>query len=157
MKSAGVITILTVDDHPIIRDAIAGAVKDEADMSIVGEAQNGADAIEALRRHRPDITLLDLRMPLMNGTEALKTILGEFPSARIIILTTYEGDVHAARALRAGARVICSRVCSGAICSKPFGRFTRASDASRLKSRREWLSISIRTLFRTAKLRCSGW
>jgi DNA-binding NarL/FixJ family response regulator len=97
------IRILTVDDHPLLRDGIAGLIADEADMLLVGEAPNGRDAIEQFRRLRPDVTLMDLQMPEMNGLDALTAIRAEFPEARIIVLTTYTGDVQIMRALKAGA------------------------------------------------------
>ena len=104
MQTTKEISVLAVDDHPMIREGIAGAVNLEADMKLVGEATNGQEAIEAFRKLQPDITLLDLQMPVMSGTEALKIIRSEFPLARIIVLTTYDGDVHASRALLAGAQ-----------------------------------------------------
>ena len=97
------IRILTVDDHPLLRDGIAGLIADESDMALVGEAANGRDAIEQFRRLHPDVTLMDLQMPEMNGLDALTAIRTEFPQARIIVLTTYTGDVHIVRALKAGA------------------------------------------------------
>jgi len=98
------IRILAVDDHPLLRQGIAGLIADEPDMTLVAEAANGREAIQQFRTHRPDITLMDLQMPEMNGLDAMATILGEFPDARIIVLTTYAGDVQALRALKAGAR-----------------------------------------------------
>lgn len=98
------ITILTVDDHPLLREGIAALVADATDMILVGEATNGREAIHQFRAHRPDITLMDLQMPEMNGLDATIAIRGEFPDARIIVLTTYAGDVQARRALQAGAR-----------------------------------------------------
>jgi DNA-binding NarL/FixJ family response regulator len=97
------IRILTVDDHPLLRDGIAGLIADESDMVLVGEAANGRDAIEQFRRLHPDVTLMDLQMPEMNGLDALTAIRAEFPDARVIVLTTYTGDVHIMRALKAGA------------------------------------------------------
>lgn len=97
------IRILTVDDHPVLREGIAAILATEADMSLVAEAGNGHEAIEQFRTHRPDITLMDLQMPVMSGGEAILAIRGEFPDARIIVLTTYSGDVQAERALKAGA------------------------------------------------------
>ena len=88
------IRILTVDDHPLLRDGIAGLIADESDMVLVGEAANGREAIEQFRRLHPDVTLMDLQMPEMNGLDALTAIRTEFPQARIIVLTTYTGDVH---------------------------------------------------------------
>jgi DNA-binding NarL/FixJ family response regulator len=98
------IRILTVDDHPILRQGIAALIQDESDMTLVAEAANGREAIQQFRTHQPDVTLMDLQMPEMNGLDALIAIRGEFPEARIIVLTTYTGDVQATRALKAGAR-----------------------------------------------------
>jgi len=97
------IRILCVDDHPLVRDGIASAIQQQGDMELVAEAGNGLDAVTAFRHHRPDVTLLDLRMPRMNGLEASAAIRGEFPNARIVILTTYSGDIQASRALQLGA------------------------------------------------------
>jgi DNA-binding NarL/FixJ family response regulator len=98
------IRILAVDDHPLIRQGIAGLVAVQSDMTLVGEASNGRDAIQQFRAHRPDVTLMDLQMPEMSGVDAIIAIRNEFPEARIIVLTTYTGDVQILRALRAGAR-----------------------------------------------------
>jgi DNA-binding NarL/FixJ family response regulator len=100
----GPIRILAVDDHPLIRQGIAGLLATEADMNLIAQAANGCEAIQQFRRHRPDITLMDLQMPEMNGLDAIIAIRAEFPEARIIVLTTYAGDVQALRALKAGAR-----------------------------------------------------
>ena len=97
------IKILTVDDHPILREGIASIIQGEKDMVVVGEASNGREAIEVFRVKRPDVTLMDLQMPDLNGIDAIATIRQEHPQARIIVLTTYEGDVLARRALKAGA------------------------------------------------------
>jgi DNA-binding NarL/FixJ family response regulator len=98
------IRILSVDDHPLIRQGIAGLLATQADMNLVAQAANGREAIQEFHRHRPDITLMDLQMPEMNGLDAIIAIRGEFPEARIIVLTTYAGDVQALRSLKAGAR-----------------------------------------------------
>ena len=98
------IRILVVDDHPIVREGIAGLVGVQADMTLVAQAGNGRDAIQQFRTHRPDVTLMDLQMPEMNGLDALIAIRTEFPEAKVIVLTTYEGDVHILRALKAGAQ-----------------------------------------------------
>ena len=98
------IRILAVDDHPLLREGIAVIVADQSDMTIVAEASNGHEAIQQFRTHRPDVTLLDIQMPEMNGLDALIAIRNEFPEARVIILTTYSGDVQVLRALKSGAR-----------------------------------------------------
>jgi len=98
------IRILAVDDHPLVREGISGLVAGQSDMSVVAEATNGREAIKQFRAHRPDVTLMDLQMPEMNGLDAIIAIRGEFSEARIIVLTTYAGDVQALRAIKAGAR-----------------------------------------------------
>jgi DNA-binding NarL/FixJ family response regulator len=98
------IRILTVDDHALLREGIAALVADQKDMRIVAEASNGRDAIEQFRLHNPDVSLMDLQLPDMNGTDAMIAIRSEFPDARVVILTTYSGDVQVSRALKAGAR-----------------------------------------------------
>src|SRR5712671_546558 len=98
------IRLLCVDDHPLLREGIAALVNAECDMKLVAEATNGQDAIEKFRLHRPDVTLMDLQMPALNGIEAIIAIRSEFPKARIIVLTTYTGDAQVLRALKAGAR-----------------------------------------------------
>ena len=97
------IRILVVDDHPVLRDGVAAIVQNQADMEMVGEARNGEEAVERFRELRPDVTLMDLQMPGMNGVDAIAAIQTEYPGARIIVLTTYAGDVQAVRALKAGA------------------------------------------------------
>jgi DNA-binding NarL/FixJ family response regulator len=101
---SGVIRIFAVDDHPLFRRGIAAVVAEEPDMELVAEASSGEEAVEKFRAHRPDVTLMDLRMPGLNGIETMTRILSEFPDARIIVLTSYHGDAQVLRALRAGAR-----------------------------------------------------
>lgn len=103
-NNRNVIRIMAVDDHQIFREGVAGLLEDEDDMQLVAEASNGLEAIKQFRVHRPDITLMDLDMPQMNGLEALIAIRSEFPQAKIIVLTITSGDVQAHRALKAGAR-----------------------------------------------------
>ena len=98
------IRLLAVDDHPIVRRGIALLLSTESDLELVAEAANGREAIQQFRVHRPDVTLMDLQMPEMSGVDAISAIRGEFPDARIIVLTTYAGDVQALRAMQAGAR-----------------------------------------------------
>ena len=98
------IRILSADDHPLLRYGIATLVGAEPDMELVAQASTGQEAIEQFRLHQPDVTLMDLQMPGMNGIEAMIGIRSEFPNARIIVLTTYAGDVQVTRALKAGAR-----------------------------------------------------
>lgn len=97
------IRVLSVDDHPIIRDGIKFAIESQPDMIVIAEAANGKQAVEEYLRHRPDVTLMDLQMPVMNGIEATIAIRRIAPAARVLVLTTYSGDVQAARALEAGA------------------------------------------------------
>lgn len=99
----GVIRILTVDDHQLLREGIAAVLATQEDMILIGQAGNGHEAVESFRRLRPDVTLMDLRMPDMSGIEAISAIRREFANARIIVLTTYAGDAQAAAALKAGA------------------------------------------------------
>jgi DNA-binding NarL/FixJ family response regulator len=99
-----VIRVLSADDHPLMRGGIAALIGNQTDMEVVAEASDGREALEQFREHRPDITLMDLQMPRMNGIDAIGAIRAEFPEARIIILTTHAGDVQVSRALRAGAR-----------------------------------------------------
>jgi DNA-binding NarL/FixJ family response regulator len=98
------IRILAVDDHALLRKGLAAVISAEPDMNLVAEASNGEDGVEKFRTHRPDVVLMDLQMPVLNGIEATIRILSEFPDARIIVLTTYSGDAQVLRALRAGAR-----------------------------------------------------
>ena len=98
------IRILAVDDHPVFREGIAGLLADQGDMTLVGQATNGREAIEQFRAYRPDVTLMDIQMPELNGLDATIAIRNEFPQARIIVLTTYSGDAQALRALKAGAQ-----------------------------------------------------
>jgi DNA-binding NarL/FixJ family response regulator len=97
------IRVLSVDDHPMLLDGIAALIASQPDLEMVGEASDGREAVEKFRKHRPDITLMDLQMPEMNGIDAIGAIRAEFPEARIIVLTTYAGDVQVTRALKAGA------------------------------------------------------
>jgi len=98
------IRILAVDDHALVRQGIAALVSTEPDLMLVGEAANGREAIQQFRKHRPDVTLMDLQMPEMTGLDAINAIRGEFPDAKIIVLTTYQGDVQILRALKSGAQ-----------------------------------------------------
>jgi DNA-binding NarL/FixJ family response regulator len=99
-----VIRVLCVDDHPLLREGIAALIGNQSDMEVIAEASNGREALDLFRTHRPEITLMDLQMPELNGIDAISAIRGEFPEARIIVLTTHAGDVQVSRALKAGAR-----------------------------------------------------
>jgi DNA-binding NarL/FixJ family response regulator len=96
--------VLVADDHPVVRSGLAAVLAQQADLELVAEAENGERAVALYREHRPDVCLMDLRMPVMDGVEAIRTITTEFPDARILALTTYEGDADIRRALEAGAR-----------------------------------------------------
>jgi DNA-binding NarL/FixJ family response regulator len=98
------IRVLCVDDHPLMREGIAAMIRDQPDLRLVAEAASGGEAIRRHREHRPDVTLMDLRLPDMSGIEAVIAIRAEHPEARVLMLTTFEGDMDIQRALRAGAR-----------------------------------------------------
>src|SRR5262245_38789651 len=122
MKDGGRINILSVDDHEVVREGIAALLSNEADTAVVAEASNGHEAIEQFRNHRPDITLMDLQMPIMNGAEAITAIRKGFPNARIIVLTTYRGDAQAVRA-KLALRDIFSKACFARNWLRQFGLF----------------------------------
>ena len=140
------IRILTVDDHALLREGIAALVNAEPDMELVAEAADGEEAIEQFRRHRPDITLMDIQMPSMNGTEAIGRIRNEFPNAKIIVLSTYSGDVQVLRAIKAGAR---GYIVKGHVHRELFQTrsavFMPGTSESRPRLLRNWLS-TLRTM-----------
>lgn len=103
MSEQGRIRVLVVDDHPMMRDGIASTLRTQPDMEVCGEAANGTEAVEQFARLRPDVTLLDISMPEMDGLKALAAIRADHPEAKVVVLTTYKGDVLAIRALKAGA------------------------------------------------------
>ena len=104
VDSAGRIRVLVADDHPVVRTGLAAVIAQEQDLLLVAEAEDGARAVALFREHRPDVVVMDLRMPLMDGIQAIRTLTAEFPGARILAMTTYEGDADIRRALDAGAR-----------------------------------------------------
>jgi DNA-binding NarL/FixJ family response regulator len=131
----GPIRILAVDDHALLRKGIAAILASQPDIILVAEASNGREAVDQYRTHRPDITLMDLQMPAMNGLDAMVTILAEFPDARIIVLTTYVGDIQILRALKGGARgyllkTTLDRELLETICAVHSGRKMISAEAS---------------------------
>src|SRR5499427_1884825 len=135
MSAGEPIRILTVDDHPLFRNGIAALLATQPDMSLVAEASNGREAVAQFRAHQPDITLMDLQMPEMNGLDALTVIRSEFPEARIIMLTTYRGDVQVLRAMQVGARAyllknLLDKELLGTIRAVHAGKRTLSAEAS---------------------------
>jgi DNA-binding NarL/FixJ family response regulator len=104
MKEQSVIRVLSVDDHPLLHEGIAALINNQPDMTLVAEAFNGTDALKQFRQYLPDVTLMDLRLPDISGIDSMISILREFPAARVIMLTMFEGDVEIRRALESGAR-----------------------------------------------------
>jgi DNA-binding NarL/FixJ family response regulator len=104
MANLNAIRILSVDDHPLLREGIAALIGNQPDMELIGEAASGTEAIQEFRKHQPDVTLMDLRLPDISGIDAMIAIRAEFPNARIVMLTTFEGDIQIQRALQTGAR-----------------------------------------------------
>ena len=128
------IRVLAVDDHPLLREGIAAVIDGEDDIELVAEATTGQEAIELFRIHRPDVTLMDLQMPGMNGIDTISAIRSEFSSARFIVLTTYQGDVQALRAVRQAPWDIFSRICCAKSCWIQSERSTPAGGAFHPKS-----------------------
>ncbi len=104
MTTESQIRVLSVDDHPLLREGLAAIINNQRDMLLVAQASNAQEAIQQYRKHRPDVTLMDLRLPDKSGIDAMIAVRAEFPEARVIMLTTFEGDVELQRALEAGAR-----------------------------------------------------
>src|SRR5262249_18402633 len=104
MTNANCIRVLSIDDHPLVREGIGAMISGQADMWLAGTASNGSEGIQAFRALRPDVTLMDLSLPDLNGVDVMIAIRSEFPDAQIIVLTSFEGDVDVQRALKAGAR-----------------------------------------------------
>jgi len=111
MTNANCIRVLSVDDHPLFREGVGAIINSQADMSLVGTASNGKEGIETFRTLKPEVTLMDLRLPDLGGLDVMIAIRSEFPDARLIVLTTFEGDMDVQRALKAGPAATCSRAC----------------------------------------------
>lgn len=129
------IRVLCIDDHPLFRQGIATLIEGQEDMVLVGEASNGREGIQQFRTHRPDVTLMDLQMPEMSGLDATIAIRNEFPQARIVVLTTYSGDVQVMRALKAGAQAyllknLCHKELLGTIRAVHAGKKALSPEAS---------------------------
>jgi two-component system NarL family response regulator len=135
------IRILCVDDHPLLRAGLAATIETQHDMQIVAEAGEGLQAVELFRKHQPDVTLMDLRLPVLSGLEATQIIRNDYPAARIIVLTTFEGDDDVYRALRAGARayllkdLLCKELIEAIRVVHGGGRFLSPAAATRLAAR----------------------
>jgi len=129
------IRVLCVDDHPVFRQGVAALIEGQVDMVLVGEASNGREGVQQFRTHRPDVMLIDLQMPEMSGIDAVIAIRSEFPQARIVVLTTYSGDVQVLRALRAGAEAyllknLCHKELLGTIRAVHSGKKALSPEAS---------------------------
>ena len=151
------IRVLTVDDHHLLREGIAAVLEDQPDMTLVAEASNGREAIASFREHRPDVTLMDLRMPDMSGIEAIAAIRAEFPNARIVVLTTYTGDVQAAAALKAGAAGYLLKSSVGKELLETIRSCTQVSAGCRRRSRLTSLNMWLTTRSLSVRSRsCAG-
>jgi two-component system NarL family response regulator len=146
--SDGAIRIMVVDDHPVVREGFAGMIGTEPDMKLVAEARSGEEAQRLFRQHRPDVTLMDLRMPGVNGVEAIRAIRREFPQSRFIVLTTYDGDEDIYRALEAGAQayllkdMLCDEILAAIRAVHAGQRRIPAEVGTRLAERMSGLELS---------------
>lgn len=144
------IRIMVVDDHPVVREGFAGMIATEPDMAVVAQAATGEEARRLFREHRPDVTLIDLRMPGMNGVEAIRAIRGEFPQSRFIVLTTYDGDEDIYRALQAGAQayllkdMLCDEILAAIRAVHAGQRRIPAAVGTRLADRMTGMELSSR-------------
>jgi two-component system NarL family response regulator len=150
MSAAGAIRIMVVDDHPVVREGFAGMIATEPDMEVVAEASTGEEAQRLFRQHEPDVTLMDLRMPGMNGMEAIRAIRAEFPQSRFIVLTTYDGDEDIYRALQAGAQayllkdMLCEEILAAIRAVHAGQRRIPAAVGTRLADRMSGMELSPR-------------
>lgn len=145
-----------MDDHPVFRQGIAGLIQGQADMTLVGEASTGREAIRQFRTHRPDITLMDLQMLEPNGVDVTIAIRNEFPQARVIVLTTHARDVQVLRALKAGAQGYLLKAFCTKSCWKPSGLSTRGKRPFPRRSPMSWLSMPLKIPLRPPKFLSFG-
>jgi DNA-binding NarL/FixJ family response regulator len=154
MNEAIKIRVFSVDDHPLMHEGLATVIKNQPDMQLIAEASNGREAIQRFREHTPDVTLMDLRLPDMSGVDAMIAIRTEFPEARIIILTTFAGDVEIQHALEGGARAYVLKSMSPKELVEVIRQFMSVKGLFRPRLQQIWLSIIATRLSPFARSKC---